>query len=122
MSEHALYEISNSDYLLRSLPKKPDFIGADNTFTSAVFKKKKDEDGVSVNIDFLVLDFDSIHNQDTHHIASLCAEVPFSLNCDCKHDPNPTNNAHALILHVTPSIARKLGKQAKLKITPKLST
>lgn len=124
MSNTGLYTISINDNLLRTLPKKPDFIDENNNITSAVFKNsKKDTDGgVSVNIEYLVLNILEMFNIDTHTIVRLSARIPLELNCNCLHDPLPENDAHALILNVTKPIARIFAKECKIIHFEGLST
>ena len=112
-----MYQITGADELLRRIIRQPQFtkMNLDGTErpTSAAFKLNRGEDGISVDILALTTIPQAI-NLSTHTGAILLAQVPLALSCPCVHNPVPGNNAHALILNVTPSMSRKLALGAKL--------
>ncbi len=115
MSGSALYIITAKDTLIRKIPRVPSHIKISiengkevKRITSANFKTKKGEDGLSVQIEKLVESTDTVVNQTTHTAAFFLAKVPMDLGKECKHDPTATEYAHALIVGDTRSIAKKI--------------
>ena len=111
------YVITPEDKLIRRIIRQPDFFKeVDGVLrpSSAAFKLKSGEDGVSVDIQALTTLEKAIPNTVTHTGAILPAQVPLSLGLPCVHDPVPGNDAHALIKNVTASIAKRLAKAAEL--------
>ena len=78
--------------------------------TSAAFKTKPNEEGLSLNIAALTTIEKTIKNPKEFGIAEFSAEIPINLGFECKHDPKYDNYAHALILGDTKPIAKKLSK------------
>ncbi|MCC6725002.1 MAG: hypothetical protein IT258_10865 [Saprospiraceae bacterium] len=107
------YEITPKDILLRRIPLKPSHI-FQGRITSACFKTKPNENGLSVDIEALVIDIPSSYNMDTHTLARVSASVPIELGYVCKYDPVEGNNAHALITGDTCPIAKKLALAAQV--------
>lgn len=108
-----MHEILQSDTLLRRIPLKPSHI-FQGRITSACFKTKPGEDGLSVDIEALVKDVSTIFDKETHTVARLKAAVPMELGYDCKHDTIEGNFAHALIVGDTNPIAKKLALACQL--------
>ncbi len=120
-----LYSIINEDYLLRRFPiiDNPIFVHffkkIDGRYypTSAAFKTKRDENGLSINIKVLTLDINRFIGELTSfRVAEFLAQIPIENNYECRHDPYPAedtqNGAHALILGDTKRIAKKLAKKS----------
>lgn len=106
------YEILGTDNLLRRIPLKPSHI-FQGRITSACFKTKPGENGLSVDIEAIVNDITATYNKETHTLARLAAAIPMDLGFDCKHDPVEGNYAHALIMGDTNPIAKKLASVAQ---------
>ena len=109
-----LYDIKLNDELLRRIPRKPSHLRDDGKPTSAAFKTKKDEDGLSINILSLTTVELSIPNINTHTAGIIFAKVPINLGYECKHLPLKGNYAHSLIVGDTNPIARKLAENCKM--------
>ena len=111
------YTITEDDQLLRRIIEQPHFYKEVNGVrqpSSAAFKLRTGEDGLSVDIMALTTLEQAVPNRATHTAAILPARVPLSLKLPCVHDPIPDNPAHALIQNVTPAVARQLAIQAIL--------
>lgn len=109
------YQITIADELLRRVPRQPAFFKEVNgirQLSSAAFKMKSSEDGLSVDIRALTTLAQAVPNLGTHTAAILPARVPLTMGLPCDHNPVPGNDAHALIRNVTSSIARQLAEQA----------
>jgi len=106
----ALYTIENRDTLFRRFPivNEPNYISfwkevnGQKVPTSAVFKTKPFEDGLSVDIKALTGD------PLKFNLCELPASVPINLGKECLHNPKDDNHAHALIIGDTKNIAKKL--------------
>jgi hypothetical protein len=111
------YTITGSDDLLRRIIRQPQFfkeVDGIRKASSAAFKLKSGEDGLSVDIMALTSLGKAIANPVTHTGAVLSAQVPLNLSLPCVHDPITGNEAHALIKNVTSSLAKQLAKNAVL--------
>jgi len=112
------YKITDSDFLYRrfSILDEPNyavFWKLDNGRkipSSAAFKTKLNEDGLSVNIAALTTPQTTVGNPEEFGIAEISASTPIGLGYDCIHNPQPENEAHALIVGDTKPIAKKLSK------------
>jgi len=112
------YKITDSDFLYRrfSILDEPNyavFWKLDNGRkipSSAAFKTKLNEDGLSVNIAALTTPQATVGNPEEFDIAEISASTPIGLGYDCIHNPQPENEAHALIVGDTKPIAKKLSK------------
>jgi len=112
------YKITDSDFLYRrfSILDEPNyavFWKLDNGRkipSSAAFKTKLNEDGLSVNIAALTTPQATVGNPEEFGIAEISASTPIGLGYDCIHNPQPENEAHALIVGDTKPIAKKLSK------------
>ncbi len=112
------YSITNADFLYRrfSILDEPNyavFWKLDNGRkipSSAAFKTKPNEDGLSVNIAALTTPEATVGNAEEFGVAEISASTPIGLGYECKHNPQPDNNSHALIVGDTKPIAKKLSK------------
>jgi len=109
-----LLTIDDTDFLLRRVPfTDPRYIKDDGTISSFAFKPRKGEDGLSVDIERLTAYEASILNRGKFRLYRLEARIPRQLGLECVHDPQPGNDAHALIKGTfTSSISRQLARQA----------
>lgn len=105
-----IIDISPNDDLIRRIPKTPSHL-KDGRPTSACFKLKPGEDGISVDILRLTTVRNSIKNPKTHLAGILRASIPINYGCNCVHSPVESNEAHALIKDVNKAIARKLASE-----------
>jgi hypothetical protein len=114
----ANYEITNSDFLYRrfSILDEPNYAvfwkleNGRKIPSSAAFKTKPNEDGLSVNIAALTTPKETVGDSQSFSVAEISASTPLDLGFECIHDIKPENNAHALIVGDTKSIAKKLSK------------
>jgi len=112
------YTITDADFLFRrfSILDEPNyavFWKVDNGRkipSSAAFKTKLNEDGLSVNIAALTTPQATVGNPEEFGVAEISASTPIGLGYDCIHNPQPENEAHALIVGDTKPIAKKLSK------------
>ena len=112
------YTITDADFLYRrfSILDEPNyavFWKLDNGRkipSSAAFKTKSNEDGLSVNIVALTTPQATVGNAEEFGVAEISASTPIGLGYDCIHNPQPENDAHALIVGDTKPIAKKLSK------------
>jgi hypothetical protein len=106
------YFITLNDYLYRRVPKNnPNYwkeVNGIKVPSSFAFKTKPEEDGLSVNIVALTTSEATIGNVINFGVAEISASIPIDLGFECKHDPQPENDAHALIVGNTNPIAKKL--------------
>jgi hypothetical protein len=109
--------ILNEDFLLRRVPSvDPRYIKEDNSISSFAFSKKKDEDGLSVNLERLTTYDASILDRNRFRLYRLKAEFVRSLEgLEIEHDPQPDNESHSLITgNITKSKASAMSKEARL--------
>ncbi len=112
------YTITNTDFLYRRFPilDEPNFAvfwkldNGKKMPSSAAFKTKSNEDGLSVNIANLTTPQATVGNASEFGVAEISASIPIDLGYKCIHNPQPGNYAHALILGDTKPIAKKLSK------------
>lgn len=112
------YSITDADFLYRrfSILDEPNyavFWKLDNGRkipSSAAFKTKPNEDGLSVNIAALTTPEATVGDAKEFGVAEISASTPIGLGYECEHDPKPDNDAHALIVGDTKPIAKKLSK------------
>jgi hypothetical protein len=109
------YIIKESDELARRIPKVPSHFNSETGRpTSAVFKTKNEEDGLSVDVLSLTTKENAVQNQEKYALAIFKAELPLSEGFQCLHDPKEDNEAHALIVGDTKKIAKKLAEACKI--------
>ena len=113
-NELTIIEILDNDNLLRRvLFLNPNFIKPDGSIASSCFQLKKNEEGLSVDIERLTKYEKSIQDIHKFRLYSLKAEFIHSLNLKTVHNPLESNYAHALIKgKITRAISRKLAKKA----------
>jgi hypothetical protein len=106
--------ISDEDRLLRRIQfTNPDFIKPDGTPASSSFSLKRNEDGLSVDLEKLTSHEIAIKSREKYRLFVLDASFTSSLGLLNEHNPKPDNYAHALIKgNITRSIARKLAMAA----------
>jgi hypothetical protein len=106
---------SPEDRLLRRcLFLNPSFIKPDGTPTSGCFSLKRDEDGLSVDLERLTSFSQSIQDPTLFRLFVLIVGEVKSLGLDVVHDPIPTNIAHSLIKgNITKAISRQLAAMTK---------
>jgi len=100
------YTITVKDYLYRRFPivEEPryasfwKFENGKKVPSSAAFKTKRDEDGLSVDIAALSTPFQTAGNTQNFGVAEISAATPINLGYICKQDKKPGNDAHALII------------------------
>jgi len=115
------YQISEEDNLYRRFPLSDEpkysvFWKIENGQkipSSAAFKTKKEEDGLSVDIEKLTTPEKSCGNNNEYGLVSFGAIIPLEKEYICIHNPTKDNSAHALIVGDTNKIAKKLSKAAK---------
>ena len=109
--------IFDEDFLLRRVPgADPRYIKDDNSISSFAFSKKKDEDGLSVNLERLTTYENSILDRTRFRLYRIQAGFVRSLEgLDTVHDPLPDNDSHSLIVgNITKSKAGAMSREAKL--------
>lgn len=112
------YSITGADFLYRrfSILDEPNYAvfwkleNGKKIPSSAAFKTKSNEDGLSINIAALTTPEATVGNAKAFGVAEISASTPISLGYDCTHNPQPENFAHALIVGDTKPIAKKLAK------------
>jgi hypothetical protein len=112
------YLITDADFLYRrfSILNEPNYAvfwkleNGRKIPSSAAFKTKPNEDGLSVNIAALTTPVATAGNINEFGVSEISASTPISLGYECRHNPQPFNDAHALIIGDTKSIAKKLSK------------
>jgi hypothetical protein len=107
--------ISSEDRLLRRcLFLNSSFIKPDGTPTSGCFSLKRDEDGLSVDLEKLTSFSKSIQDPRIYRLFVLIVGEVKSLGLDVVYDPIPTNIAHSLIKgNITKPISRQLAGMAR---------
>jgi hypothetical protein len=112
------YSITNEDFLYRrfSILDEPNYAvfwkldNGNKVPSSAAFKTKPNEDGLSVNIAALTTPEATVGNAKEFGVAEISASTPIILGYECEHNPQSGNDAHALIVGDTKPIAKKLCK------------
>lgn len=113
------YKITSEDLLFRRFPisDEPKYavfwkLNAEGQKipSSAAFKTKPNEDGLSVDIAALTTPEQTAGNKNEFGVAELSASTPIELGYNCIHNRKEGNDAHALIVGDTNPIAKKLTK------------
>lgn len=108
--------IDDEDRLLRRVPfTDPRYIKSDGSLSSFAFTPRKEDRGLSVNIEKLTTYDKSILNVRRFRLYFHQARRYRGLGLECEHDPKPENYAHALVLGINPNnrkIPRKLARSA----------
>ena len=108
--------IDDGDNLLRRVRfTDPNYIREDMTVTSFAFSLRKNEVGLSVDLEKLTTHEKSIVDLNSYRLYSIKAGEVREHGLDCIHDPVQDNNAHSLIIgQMTNSKKSQLAKKAKL--------
>ena len=108
--------IEDKDRLLRRVPfTDPMYIKSDGSLSSFAFTPRKEDRGLSVNIEKLTTYEKSILNVRRFRLYFHHARKYRDLGLECQHDPELDNYAHALVLGINPNnrkIPRKLARSA----------
>ena len=107
-------QITDEDKLLRRVDfLNPNFIKPNGVPASSSFSTKRNEQGLSVDVERLTTYKKSIQNIKRFRLYALNASYTTSLGLKNIHDPLEDNYAHALIVgNITRSIARDLARHA----------
>jgi len=109
--------IEDADRLLRRVPfTDPRYIKTDGTLSSFAFTPRKEDKGLSVNVEKLTTYEKSIENVRRFRLYFHQAINYRDLGLECEHNPVPENYAHALVLGINPNnrkVPRKLAKSAE---------
>ncbi len=100
------YIITGEDFLYRrfSILDEPRYqafwkiIEGKKVPTSAAFKTKPNEDGLSVNIAALTTPIESVLDTTAFGLSEISASIPIDLGFECAHNPLEGNYANALII------------------------
>ncbi|MCB0611385.1 MAG: hypothetical protein H6562_11375 [Lewinellaceae bacterium] len=108
-------KIDKTDKLLRRVQfLNPAFIKPDGSPASSSFQLKKDESGLSVDIERLTNYPKAIQDVSRFRLFSLDAAFTEGLGLVNEHDPLEDNYAHALIRgNISKSISRKMAQASK---------
>ncbi len=99
--EENIIELKKEDNLLRrAFYKDPNYVREDMTVTSFAFKLRKNETGLSVDIERLTTYEQSIINADRFRLFAVTVGVIQLIGLDCEHKPLENNYAHAEITKV----------------------
>ncbi len=109
--------ITKEDFLYRRFPiaEEPKYLSfwkmvdGKKVPSSAAFKTKPGEDGLSVELAKLTTPEKAKGNPSTFGIAEFSANIPLSAGYECVHDKKGSK-AHALIIGDTNPIAKKLSR------------
>lgn len=106
--------IHDEDRLLRRVQYlHPTFIKPDGTPTSASFSLKKDEDGLSVDLERLTTYAKAIQDRSRFRLFAIKARLTKLLDLENVYDPMPDNPAHSLIKgKISKATSRQLAKAA----------
>jgi hypothetical protein len=110
-----LVDILNSDFVLRRVPTHfPNYIKPDGTITSRAYQKKRDEDGVSVDLEKLSsLEKATLGDKRYRLLKINVGIIRYDINdgLNVVHKPLTENDAHSLITgHITEGKQKKLLK------------
>lgn len=93
--------ISEDDNVLRRVPINPSYIKPDGTITSYAFCKKRDNDGLTVDLESLTTPANTIQDKSRFRLRRINAGViknDINDGLDVVHDPIEGNFAHCLIM------------------------
>lgn len=105
--------ISDDDNVLRRVPTfLPNFIKPDGTISSLAFSKKRDEDGLSVDLERLTTLEITVQDRSRFRLRRINVRVvrtDINDGLDVVHNPIGDNNAHCLIIgNITGSKQKQL--------------
>ena len=109
------YIIQRDNELARRVPINLTDFFKDRRPTSAAFKTKPDEDGLSVNVLNLSPINETIQDKENFIAAIFTASIPIDAGFECVLDPQPENQAHALIKGNTKTIAKKMSRTCRIE-------
>jgi hypothetical protein len=116
MKKSEMVNIEDEDRLLRRVPfTDPRYIKNDGSLSSFAFTPRKEDRRLSVNFEKLTTYGKSILNVRRFRLYFHKERKYRDLGLECKHDPEPDNYAHALVLGINPNnrkIPRKLARSA----------
>ena len=112
-----MVEILNEDNLLRRIPTHiPNYIKPDGTISSIAFAKKREEDGLSVDLERLSSYEKATLGDRRYRLLRINAGVirnGINDGLDVVHNPLPENEAHSLITgNITEGKKKQLIKNA----------
>ncbi|NCT74900.1 MAG: hypothetical protein GXC78_10230 [Chitinophagaceae bacterium] len=111
--ENNVVEITNEDRLLRrAFFADPQYVREDMTVTSFAFKLRKNEEGLSVDIEQLTTYEKSINDANRFRLFAVNAGDVRALGINCQHKPIEDNYAHAEIYGT--NVNKKSSQLAKL--------
>jgi len=96
-----VHQISDEDNVLRRVPINPSYIKPDGTFSSLTYRKRKGEDGISVDLEHLTTHSISINNPTLFKLIRINVGVirkTINDGLNVVHDPIEGNIAHSLIV------------------------
>ncbi|MEX0965708.1 MAG: hypothetical protein WD077_00590 [Bacteroidia bacterium] len=104
--------INEYDRLLRRVQfLDPNFIKDDGSPASSSFSLRKEEDGLSVDLERLTTYPKAIQDKTRFRLFALKAGFTLSLGLENVHNPQEDNDAHCLVKgNITRGVARKLAK------------
>lgn len=96
---NTVIKIKDEDRLLRrAIFTDPSYVRDDMTVTSFAFKPRRNEEGLSVDIEYLTIYENSIVNVEKYRLFGIIAKDVRAIGLDCFHKPVEGNYAHAEIL------------------------
>lgn len=106
-------DILDSDFILRRVPTYlPNYIKPDGTITSRAYQKKRDEDGISVDLEKLSSFTKATLGDKRFRLLKLNVGIirhDINDGLNTIHNPLPENDAHSLIIgHITESKQKQL--------------
>jgi hypothetical protein len=111
-----IVQISDDDYVFRRVPINPSYIKPDGSITSYAFCKKRDEDGLSVDLERLTTPEITIMDKTRFKLRCInVGDVRNKINdgLNVVHDPVDGNLAHSLITgNITGSKQKQLMKHS----------
>lgn len=110
--------ISDDDFVLRRVPTfLPNYIKSDGTVSSLAFSKKRDEDGLSVDLESLTTPEKTIIDRFKFRLRRINVGIVRNVindGLDVIHDPVEGNSAHSLITgNITGSKQKQLVKHSE---------
>lgn len=103
-----IVQIGNEDFLLRRIPIIPSHIKPDGSISRAAFSLKKDEDGISTDLERFANPDISVLDRTRFRLARINVgfiRTQINDGLDCIHNPLPENYSHSLIISQTGKIS-----------------
>jgi hypothetical protein len=116
-------DIADSDFVLRRVPTYlPNYVKPDGTITSRAYQKKREDDGISVDMERLSTLEKAILGDKRYRLLRINVGIirhPINDGLDVVHSPIADNDAHSLITgHITESKQKQLLKNSAEVIVP----